>query len=224
MVIDKRWMLVRVNSKLIAIPKYCDLGYRIWLSSNGTTCWIQELLERFDAMKNLLTQGISNHSLISAFATYIGVNWHNVVDGASRPFLVSHSHIFLVTKTYRCTVSFVLTIFLYCNSRDSNFVLVGDSNMPNILWSNEAENIPLPTRQISKTFLSFTLDHGLKQHVLFPTHFKGNTLDLFSNFDLYPIFTGWRFRSIWPHSHYLWLFSFFSIGFHCYCSLHQTNL
>ena len=74
-------------------------------------------------------------------------------------------------------------------STEINFILLGDFNLPDIQWSRDLRDIPQPKREMSKTFLAFTQTNNLTPLVDFPTHDKGNTLDLlFANFDPLPIF------------------------------------
>lgn len=69
-------------------------------------------------------------------------------------------------------------------SADCNFLLLGDFNFPDIQWGN---NTLCPSRQLSRDFLHFTQESGLSQVIDFPTHVKGNTLDLlFTNLDPHP--------------------------------------
>jgi hypothetical protein len=74
-------------------------------------------------------------------------------------------------------------------STDGNIFLLGDFNFPDIKWNNTLSEIPSPTRELSRKFLQFTQEHSLSQLVNFPTHVKGNTLDLFlTNCDPRPSF------------------------------------
>ena len=71
----------------------------------------------------------------------------------------------------------------------SNFVLLGDFNFPEIQWTLDTPAVSPGGRGLAENFLSFILKNNFSQHVNFPTHSKGNTLDLiFTNFDPCPIF------------------------------------
>ena len=75
------------------------------------------------------------------------------------------------------------------DNTDSNFVLLGDFNLPEIQWATDTPAVPPEGRAIAKRFCSFVLRNDLTQHVRFPTHVKGNLLDLiFSNFSPIPTF------------------------------------
>ena len=73
------------------------------------------------------------------------------------------------------------------DNTDSNFVLLGDFNLPEIQWATDTLAVPPAGRAITKRFCSFVLRNDLTQHVRFPTHVKGNLLDLIlSNFSPIP--------------------------------------
>ena len=75
------------------------------------------------------------------------------------------------------------------DNTDSNFVLLGDFNLPEIQWATDTLAVPPAGRAITKRFCSFVLRNDLTQHVRFPTHVKGNLFDLiFSNFSPIPTF------------------------------------
>jgi len=58
--------------------------------------------------------------------------------------------------------------------------IVGDFNLPDICWSTLSGGSSL-----SSNFCDFVFDCNLTQHILEPTHIKGNTLDLvFTNNDI----------------------------------------
>ena len=52
-------------------------------------------------------------------------------------------------------------------------IFVGDFNFPDINWSSLTGSSPL-----SNSFCEFIFDCNLTQHVMSPTHVKGNILDL----------------------------------------------
>ena len=56
---------------------------------------------------------------------------------------------------------------------DSPCIIVGHFNFPNICWSTLTRNSPL-----SSAFCEFIFGWNLTQHVMDPTHIKGNILDL----------------------------------------------
>ena len=69
------------------------------------------------------------------------------------------------------------------NCTDSNFILLGDFNFPEIQWKSDNPVVSPTGRALARKFLSFTTQNDLTQHVNVPTHTKGNILDLlFTNF------------------------------------------
>ena len=66
---------------------------------------------------------------------------------------------------------FLFFIFLFGSSQ--NYLFVGDFNFPSIDWQQMA----CPDT-VSKSFLNACNNKFLTQHVDFPTHIAGNTLDL----------------------------------------------
>ena len=69
---------------------------------------------------------------------------------------------------FNSTLSFLSDIL--CS--DSPCIIVGDFNFPNICWSTLTGNSPL-----SSAFCEFIFGWNLTQHVMYPTHIKGNILD-----------------------------------------------
>ena len=57
-------------------------------------------------------------------------------------------------------------------SSSENDIFIGDFNFPNINWTD------LSSDRASETFLDCTVDNGFTQLVDFPTHLRGNILDL----------------------------------------------
>lgn len=73
-------------------------------------------------------------------------------------------------------------------STDSNLILLGDFNFPEIQWKPDEPVVLSSGRGLAEKFLSFTSQKDLEQRVKVPTHSKGNILDLlFSNFDHFPV-------------------------------------
>ena len=71
---------------------------------------------------------------------------------------------------------YVTSLLTYLNDLVSSFdrcIIVGDFNFPDINWSTLSASSSL-----SYTFCEFVFDCNLSQHVMHPTHVKGNILDL----------------------------------------------
>ena len=90
-----------------------------------------------------------------------------------------------------CGFSFVYTVYYrrpclknvddfitwYSNHNNPNHFIVGDFNLPDIEWSTHTlkKRVDL---HMHESFLNLVDSSDLEQKVLFPTHTKGNTLDL----------------------------------------------
>ena len=82
------------------------------------------------------------------------------------------------SSTCRTTLSLICTSLQKLIIPTNPFFLFGDFNLPNINWEFPT-SLGNPAHDL---FLSFTLSNSLTEHILQPTHKRGNTLDLlFSN-------------------------------------------
>ena len=105
--------------------------------------------------------------------------------------LSSHVGELLSVEIDVCGFSFVYTVYYrrpclknvddfitwYSNHNNPNHFIVGDFNLPDIEWSTHTlkKRVDL---HMHESFLNLVDSSDLEQKVLFPTHTKGNTLDL----------------------------------------------
>ena len=84
--------------------------------------------------------------------------------------------IYIPPSSSRCNVTISLICDMLSNllQTDLPFFLFGDFNLPKVDWT-----IPISLGDPAHdSFLSFSVQHSLTQHINEPTHKKGNTLDL----------------------------------------------
>ena len=87
-------------------------------------------------------------------------------------------------------------------------LIVGDFNFPDICWSSLTGSSVL-----SNSFCEFIFDCNLTQHVMEPTHVKGNILDLVLSSDRVNVDGLNIFRSVFIHSDH------FIVSFSCHCDI-----
>ena len=63
-------------------------------------------------------------------------------------------------------------LYKLLENNNGNDIFIGDFNFPNINWNNLTSDRP------SEAFLQSTIDNGLDQLIDFPTHIRGNILDI----------------------------------------------
>ena len=75
----------------------------------------------------------------------------------------------------KCCNSYLVSVINYLSdiSAHDKCITVGDFNLPDISWASIA-----CSTTSSLNFCDFIFDYNLTQHVLDPTHIKGNILDL----------------------------------------------
>ena len=120
---------------------------------------------------NLIIKPVSDSNEFNMFTRFDIINSCESKDGGrggSKPNLS-------VTLVYRPPRSRNENIELLCklfeNSTD-NSIIIGDFNFPSIDWKN------LTADRNCESFLQCTLDNNYEQFIDFPTHVRGNTLDL----------------------------------------------
>ena len=143
-------------------------------------------LYRFDRINGVrpgggVLIGINEHSSIQVNS----VSKSPIGEILSLDLNISGFSFVLVAYYHRPSIKQVDDIIEFCQAlQNPNILLVGDFNLPEINWSTNQlkRNNDLYMHQ---SFLEFINSSDLTQHVLFPTHNKGNTLDLIaSNLDI----------------------------------------
>ena len=72
----------------------------------------------------------------------------------------------------------VLREYLTTVDNNEDVYLLGDFNLPDIIWDTVSVKTKTNRRTLHNEFLETISEFGLTQHVMVPTHEKGNTLDL----------------------------------------------
>lgn len=89
--------------------------------------------------------------------------------------------VYVVPKYVNSDLVDLLTNFLenIANEfKNSELCIVGDFNLPDIIWENHIVKPSSLRKSLHQNFLNFVDECGLKQLVFEPTHIRGNTLDL----------------------------------------------